>query len=257
MAEPGVSGRRVRVAPDAPALTRAAAEEVVRRAESAVAERGRFAIALSGGATPQPLHALLADPNEPFRGRIPWKRTHVFFGDERHVPPDQPESNYGMARATLLAKVPIPEENVHRMRGEIDAPSAAAQYEVELRRVLGGPDEAVPRLDLALLGLGGDGHTASLFPGSPALRETARLVAAPWVEHLGTHRITLTLPVLGAARAIVFLVSGEKKAARAADVLEGDGAALPAGRVRPSDGDLLWMLDAPAASLLRDPLERI
>jgi len=263
--EPAVSGRIVRVAPDAPALMRLAAAEIVRRSEASLAERGCFAIALSGGSTPEGLHALLADPDEPFRSRMRWGSTHVFFGDERHVPPDHPDSNYGMARATLLGKVPIPPENVHRIRAELDAPVAALEYEAELRRVLGpGPGEGrggssaggAPRLDLALLGLGGDGHTASLFPGSEALAETARLVTAPWVEHLQSYRITLTFPALGAARAIAFLVSGAGKASRVADVLEGPGASLPAGRVRPVDGDLLWLLDAPAAALLRGPVER-
>jgi 6-phosphogluconolactonase len=258
--EPVVSGRIVRVAPDAPALMRLAAGEVVRRSEAALAARGRFAIALSGGTTPEGLYALLAEPAEPFRARVRWESTHVFFGDERHVPPDHPDSNYRMARATLLGKVPIPPENVHRMRAELDAPTAAREYEAELLRVLGagpeGPARGLPRLDLVLLGLGADGHTASLFPGSEALAERARLAVAPWVEHLHSHRITLTLPALGAARAIAFMVSGTGKASRVADVLEGPGASLPAGRVRPLDGDLLWLVDAPAAALLRGPVER-
>lgn len=260
MGQPVVSGRVVRAAPDALALVRLAAAEVVRRAEAALAERGRFAIALSGGSTPQTLHALLADEKGPFRARMRWESTHVFFGDERNVPPDHPDSNYGMARAALLARVPIPAGNVHRIRAEIGAAAAALEYEAELRRLPGagspGAEGEPPRLDLVLLGLGADGHTASLFPGNGALLETARLVVAPWVEHLQAHRITLTLPAFGAARAIAFLVSGAAKAERVADVLEGAGASLPAGRVRPTHGDLLWLLDAPAASRLRGPVER-
>ncbi len=256
MGQPGVSDRAVRVAPDALALARLAAGEVVCRAEAAVAERGRFALALAGGSTPRALYALLADPGEPFRARVPWERTEVFFGDERHVPPDHPDSNYGMARAALLAEVPLRAESVHRIRGELEAAAAAAEYEAELRRALGPGDPAPPRLDLALLGLGADGHTASLFPGSPALLEASRLVVAPWVEHLRHHRITLTLPMLRAARAAAFLVSGAGKASRVADVLEGAGASLPAGLVRPAEGDLLWLLDAPAAALLRGPVQR-
>ncbi len=260
----------VRIAPDAAALMRLAAEEVARRAESAVIARGRFTLALAGGSTPKGLYALLADPTDPFRARVPWRQTHVFFGDERHVPPDHPDSNYGMARATLLAKVPIPPENVHRIRAERTDPAAAAlEYEQELRLVFGpgpagagpavvprglGPGE-LPRLDLVLLGLGSDGHTASLFPGATALEERTHLAVATWVERLKTHRITLTLPVLGAARAVVFLVAGAEKAERVADVLQGPGAALPAGRVRPG-GELIWLLDSAAAAGLRGQVER-
>jgi len=234
------------------ALMRRAADEVARRAEASVATRGRFAIALSGGSTPRRLYALLADPGEPFRARVPWGRTHVFFGDERHVHPDHPDSNYGMARAALLAKVPLPPGNVHRIRSEDpDADAAARDYERVLRDAVGPGSGEPPRLDLVLLGLGTDGHTASLFPGTDALEEERRLVVAPWVERLRSRRITLTLPALDAARAVVFLVSGAEKAERVAEVLEGGGAALPAARVRPDDGELVWLLDAPAASLLR------
>jgi 6-phosphogluconolactonase len=264
-----VSERAVLIAPDSAALVRLAAEEVARRAESAVIARGRFTLALSGGSTPKGLYTLLADPAEPFRARIPWRQTHVFFGDERHVPPDHPDSNYGMARATLLAKVPIPPENVHRIRAERTDPAAAAlEYEQELRLAFGmggagtGPAEArgglgpgeLPRLDLVLLGLGSDGHTASLFPGATALEERAHLVVATWVERLKTHRITLTLPLLDAARAVVFLVAGAEKAGRVADVLQGSGAALPASRVRPG-GELIWLLDSAAAAALRGERE--
>ena len=257
MGESGrVSRPRIVVAPDAAALMRVAAGEVARRAEDAVAARGRFTLALAGGSTPRRLYGLLADAREPFRDRVDWGRTHVFFGDERHVHPDGAESNYGMARAALLSKVPIRPEHVHRMRGEeTDADAAARDYEAELRTALGAAPGEVPRLDLVLLGLGGDGHTASLFPGTAALDEPVRLAVAPWVERLGAHRITLTFPVLDAARAVAFLVSGADKAPRVADVLEGAGAALPAGRVRPRDGELAWLLDAPAARLLTSPVE--
>jgi 6-phosphogluconolactonase len=257
MAEP-VSGRKIGVALDASALMRAAAAEVARRAEEAVASRGRFLVALAGGATPRRLYALLADPREPWRARVDWSRTHVFFGDERHVHPDDPESNFGMARAALLGKVPVPPGQVHRVQAEdTDAEEAARAYEATLRDVFGLAPGERPRFDLILLGLGADGHTASLFPGNPALDEQERLVAAPWVDRLRTHRITLTLPVLDAARAVVFLVSGEEKATRVADVLEGPGAALPAGRVRPAGGELVWLLDAPAARELRGPVASV
>lgn len=244
----------VKIAPGAAELMALAAEEVTRRARAAVAERGRVSLALSGGSTPRKLHLLLSDPAQPYRARLPWEHVHVFFGDERHVLPDDPESNYGMARATLLSRVPIPPGNVHRVRAEETDPAEAAQdYERELRRVLGVAQGEVPRLDLVLLGLGGDGHTASLFPGNPAMAERGRLVVAPWVERLKVHRITVTYPVLEAARAVIFLVTGADKAARVAQAVRGDPAApdaLPATRVRPSSGELLWLLDAPAAAAL-------
>ena len=245
------------MARDPAALARLAASEVAARAEAAVASRGRFTVALAGGTTPARLHALLADPGEPFRARIAWERTQVFFGDERHVGPDHPDSNYGAARATLLGRVPLPPGAVHRVRGEVpDAAAAAGEYERELRQVLAPEPGAPPRLDVILLGMGGDGHTASLFPGSEALDERVRLVVAPWVARLGAHRITLTLPVLDAARTVLFLVAGPEKAPRLAEVLEGPASELPAARVRPRDGELLWLLDEAAAALLRGPVER-
>jgi 6-phosphogluconolactonase len=237
---------------------RLAAGALAERALAAVRARGRFAIALSGGTTPRRLYALLADPAEPWRARFPWGETEVFFGDERHVPPDHPDSNYGMARAALLSRVPIPPERVHRVLAEeTEAEAAAQDYERELRRALGAPAPEVPRLDVALQGMGPDGHTASLFPGSAALEERARLVAAPFVERLGVHRITFTFPILDAARAVIFLVAGADKAERVAEVLEGPPGALPAGRVRPRTGELVWLLDAAAASRLSRPVERV
>ncbi|HUK65939.1 MAG TPA: 6-phosphogluconolactonase [Anaeromyxobacteraceae bacterium] len=241
----------VRVAKDASALMRLAAEEVAERAETAVAERGRFFLALAGGATPKRLYLLLADPRGPYFTRVPWDKTDIFFGDERHVHPDDPESNYGMARAALLSRVPVRPEHVHRIRAEdTNADAVAADYERELRRTFGSKPGELPRFDLVLLGLGQDGHTASLFPGSDALDATEKLVLAPYVERLRTHRITLALPVLNAARAVVFLVSGAEKAEKVAEVLEGAGSALPAARIKPSGGELTWLLDAPAAALL-------
>jgi 6-phosphogluconolactonase len=260
VAQPLSSGApaRVLVAPDVAGLMRLAADALVERAESAVRDRGRFAVALSGGTTPRRLYALLADPAAPWRARFPWGATEVFFGDERHVPPDHPDSNYGMARAALLSRVPIPPERVHRVLAEeTEAADAARDYERELRRVLGTPAPEVPRLDVALQGMGPDGHTASLFPGSAALDERERLVVAPLVERLGVHRITVTFPLLDAARAVLFLVAGADKAERVAEVLEGAGDTLPAGRVRPRPGELVWLLDAGAASRLARPVERV
>jgi 6-phosphogluconolactonase len=228
-----VSAGGVTIVADRAALARAAAEEVARRAGEAVAERGRFTFALSGGSTPQGLYRLLADPAAPFRARVPWDRVHVFFGDERNVPPDHPDSNYRAARETLLDAVRP--AAVHRIEGERPAVEAAARYEAALRAALGAAEGgAPPALDVVLLGIGADGHTASLFPGSPALEERARWVAAPFVPQLGAHRITLTLPVLERARLVLFLVAGAEKAAALRALLAPDAAApVPAARVCP------------------------
>ena len=246
----------LRTVADAEEVARAAADELVGAAARALAERGRFTVALSGGATPRRLLELLADAGAPFRARLPWDRTHVFFGDERHVPPDHRDSNYRMAHDALLAHVPV--ASVHRMRGEEpDAAAAAASYEAELQRFFGlSADDPPPRLDLVLLGLGADGHTASLFPGSAALEERRRWVVAPFVDALQAWRITLTLPVLVRAREALVLVSGAAKAHALADVFtSGHGLApSPAARVRAETGASLWIVDRDAAR--RVPEER-
>jgi 6-phosphogluconolactonase len=235
----------VRVLPDLPALSVAAAVEVVRAAEEAVAARGVFALALAGGSTPRALYALLADPTREFCGRMPWDRMHLFLGDERHVPADHPESNYRMVHLALLSKVPVPASHVHRVRAELEPDRAAAEYERELRSFFGRE----PSFDLVLLGMGADGHTASLFPGTAALEERERWVVATWVEKLRAHRITLTLPVLERARAVLFLVAGADKAPALARVLSPRAGEepLPAARVRPAQGRLLWFVDRAAA----------
>ncbi len=241
----------VRVFADADELMHAAAGEVVRRAEDAVRERGRFAWALSGGSTPRDLYRLLASPSH--RERMPWNTVHVFWGDERHVPPDHPESNFRMAREAMLDHVPLPTANVHRIRAELpDAAAAADLYEAELRAFFigdDGPRFDLVRFDLVLLGLGKDAHTASLFPGSAALRENERLVIAvmaPGVESQRTFRITLTPPVLNHSRLCLFLVSGEDKAEPLRAVLAGprDVERHPAQIV---EGNRLWMVDRAAA----------
>jgi 6-phosphogluconolactonase len=235
---------RVLVFGDREALVRAAAAELRGIVRAAVAARGRCQLALAGGSTPADLYRELAKS-----GDVPWDRTHLWFGDERHVPPTHPDSNYRMVHETLLGEVHVPAGNVHRIRAELPADEAARAYELELRATFPGP---LPRFDLALLGLGEDGHTASLFPASEALDERARLVAAPFVARLDAHRITLLPPVLCAARAVWFVAVGERKAAIARDVLRGplDGERLPAQLVRPSDGALVWWLDGEAAALL-------
>jgi 6-phosphogluconolactonase len=250
MAGAGVTS--LRIVDDNAELARAAAEEVVRLASEAVRARGRFTLALSGGSTPRALHQLLAGPL--FRDRIDWSAVHVFWGDERHVPPDHPESNYRMARETLLDLVPLPAANIHRIQAEEpDAERAAALYDAELREAFALAEHAFPRFDLMLLGIGPDGHTASLFPGSGAVHEKERRVIAPFVAKLKSHRITLTPPVLNRAAAVIFLVSGEEKAAPLAAILEGEPQVdlYPAQAVRPEDGTLLWLVDRAAAQRLK------
>jgi 6-phosphogluconolactonase len=243
----------LKVFDDAEELTRAAAEEIASRAEAAIAaiaEQGRFTIALSGGSTPKPVYRRLAE--EPYRSRIAWDRVHVFWGDERHVPPDHADSNFGMAHDELLSKVPLPAGNIHRVRAEKpDAERAAHEYEWTLRSAFNLDEGQVPRFDLVLLGLGPDGHTASLFPGSDAVRERTRLVVAPWVK--SSFRITMTLPVLNRAACALFVVSGEEKAEALRSVLEGDlqPDRFPAQAVRLDDGRLLYFADRAAARLLR------
>lgn len=235
------------------ALSRAAAERVERAIDEAVARGGRCSIALSGGSTPRALYRLLADPTAPFRRHIPWNEVHLFWGDERHVPPDHADSNYLMVRETLLRSISIPEVNVHRVAAELaDAAKAAALYEAELRSFFGPGSGAggAPRFDIVLLGLGEDAHTASLFPGSEALDERERWVVAPFVEAQHGHRITLTPPVLNAAGLALFLVSGAAKARPLHDVLEGerDPKRFPAQIVAAER--TLWLADRDAAARL-------
>ncbi|GIL12341.1 MAG: 6-phosphogluconolactonase [Chloroflexota bacterium] len=238
--------RAVRILPNAEKLAQAGLEQVVQAAKTAVAARGHFYFALSGGSTPRLLYERLA--SETAFERDWWRHTHIFWGDERCLPPTHPDSNYHMARAALLDHVPIPPENIHRMAGEREPEQAAADYEVELERVFGGP----ARFDLILLGMGRDGHTASLFPHTPALREqTRRAVANFYAPVEPPWRITLTLPVINAAAGVIFLVSGADKAETLRQVLEGKYKPddLPAQLVRPAGGSL-WLVDTAAARLL-------
>jgi 6-phosphogluconolactonase len=231
-------------------LFEAAAEEVVHAANQAVTERGRFSVALSGGSTPRNLYNLLATNA---RTSLPWDRMFFFWSDERHVPPTDPESNYRMADEAMLSKIPVPAGNVFRVPAENpDAAAAAAAYEETLRRFFSLQPGQLPCFDLILLGMGPDGHTASLFPETPALQEDSRLVVANWVEKLKASRITFTLPVINAASSVAFLVSGADKAPALHAVLEGDapGEQYPAKLVRPSDGKLIWLVDRAAASQL-------
>lgn len=240
-------GVEIKIVPDNVTLARVAADEFHRAAEAAVHERGRFSVALSGGNTPRAVYSLLASEHE----QLPWDRIHVFFGDERHVPPDHPDSNFRMANESLLSKVPIPEKNIHRIRAELDAEAAAAEYDQQLRDFFHVVNHDWPRFDLIFLGIGEDGHTASLFPGSGALAETSRRVVANWVAKFNAFRITLTFPVLNHAAEAVFLVSGAGKAQILSAILRPGDQNYPAQRVQPENGRLLWMVDQEAGSLLQ------
>ena len=243
--------KNMRVVADGSELAHAAAEVFASRAETAVQARGRFMVALAGGSTPSAAYRLLADPQAPYYRRITWQNTHIFFGDERFVPADHPDSNYRMAHETLLGHVPIPSANIHRIATELPSAEAAAQaYARELGTAFGLTPPLMPRFDLVLLGMGADGATASLFPGEETVSEWRLWVAAPFIEKLGSHRITLTFPVLDNARCVTFLVSGHDKATALARILGTTGHAwLPAGQVRPQ-GELVWLVDQTAAAAL-------
>lgn len=236
------------------ALARAAAEEFALQAKRAVAARGSFTVALSGGSTPKGMFLLLANDSD-LRAQVPWERIAFFWGDERAVPPEHPDSNFRMANESLIVHVPVQPHNIHRIMAELPDPAqAAVEYEHDLRQVLKLEDDELPRFDLVLLGMGAEGHTASLFPGTHALHETTRLVVANWVGKLYSWRITLTPPVINSALNIIFLVSGEEKALALKGVLEGlyEPEQLPAQMIQPTGGRLVWMLDRAAASRL-DP----
>ncbi|MGH3088173.1 MAG: 6-phosphogluconolactonase [Rubrobacteraceae bacterium] len=224
-------------------LAEAAAKDFAKKSEAAMEERGRFTVALAGGSTPKRTYEALA---RDYSDEIDWKGVHIFFGDERTVPPDHEDSNYRMANEALLKRVPL--GSVHRMRGELEPTEAAKLYEAELQEFF----KDHPRFDLMQLGIGADGHTASLFPRTPALEIADRLAVSNPVEKLETVRLTLTVPVINAARSVVFLVAGEGKSEALREILEGDADPrdYPSRLIRPEGGPD-WMVDQGAASLLR------
>ncbi|MDT5158434.1 MAG: 6-phosphogluconolactonase [Acidobacteriota bacterium] len=240
----------VKVFDSAEEVARAAARRIVELAKESIDTRGVFSLTLSGGSTPRSIYELLA--GEEFRDRVDWPNVHIFFGDERTVAPDHADSNYRMANETLLSRVPIPAENLHRIEGVGDAAANASDYESEMRGFFG--DAVWPRLDLVMLGMGDDGHTASLFPGTNALEEQLKWVVANWVEKFDTWRITLSAPALNGARHILFLVTGAGKAERLREVLKGerDPSRLPSQLIQPPDGTLEWYVDRAAAVRLED-----
>ena len=234
----------VKIYPNVETLNEAAAALIVEIASEALRANDRFSIALAGGSTPESLYKLLA--SDEFKNKIDWTKTLVFFGDERCVAPDDAESNYRMANEALLSRVSVPAENVFRLRGEIEPEKAAAEYEAIIKKTLG--DDAP--LDLILLGMGDDGHTASLFPQTAALEETKKLVAANFVEKLNANRLTLTFSAINAAKNVLFLATGAKKASMIKEVLSVETIDLPSSLIKPENGSCRWFLDEEAASLI-------
>lgn len=242
--------RETIICADAEELSRKAAERFIRLAQEAIARTGRFIVALSGGSTPRALYSLLASPG--YNERIQWSKIHLYWGDERCVPPHHPESNFLMVQETLLANITIPRENFHRIAAEFDPNLAAADYEEQIRKLFQLTPGALPRFDLILLGLGEDGHTASLFPGNAALDDKQHLVVATYVDKLNTHRVSLTLPVINRAAEVLFLVAGPDKAPVVKQIISEppQAAALPAARVCPGSGRLVWLITKDAAGEL-------
>ncbi len=244
--------REIRILGGAEAICKAAAAELLSAAAEAVQSKGAFAIALAGGSTPKALYSLLAT-GPSIRAQMPWAKLYFFFSDERHVPPDSAESNFRMAQEAMLSKIPLTPQQVARIKGEYaDAAQAAQEYEQTLRDFFRLAVGEFPRFDLVLLGMGPDGHTASLFPGTKALREEKRLVVSNWVGKFCTDRITLTAPVFNNAACVLFMAHGEDKAPALKAVLEGpyEPEQLPAQLIQPKNGKLLWFVDTAAARLL-------
>jgi len=247
-----LNGDQVDVFADSQALTVAAAQRFALLATGAVRDHGTFAVALSGGSTPKALYQFMVS-DRAIRSRIPWSKVHFFFGDERHVPPDHTDSNFRMANEAMLQALPAEQLHIHRVLGELTSASKAAEeYEADLKAFFeprGLLDQGFPRFDLILLGMGPDGHTASLFPNSAALQETTRWVVANWVEKFKTERITMTFPVLNSAAEVIVFVSGTEKAPIVAEAMDRRAGEpkYPVQSVRPRNGIKRWMLDAAAA----------
>jgi 6-phosphogluconolactonase len=234
---------------DADELSNAAAGSIVSALDDALKTSDRATLVLSGGSTPNAVYAKLA--SDPFRLQVNWSKVHFFWGDERCVPPTHPESNYRMASETLLDKLSIADTNRHRIKAEYPPEVAAAMCEEDMKTFFDLQEHQHPRFDVMLLGMGEDGHTASLFPGTTLLNETDRVVADVFVSKLNAHRITMTLPTINHARTILILVAGSTKAAMLREVLEGAPARYPIQHVQPVGGTLHWLVDREAASFLQ------
>jgi 6-phosphogluconolactonase len=245
--------REIQIVENGEAVSRTAAEMMVSLALKKLKSKESFAVALSGGSTPKNMFAILAN-DAALREQMPWDSVHFFWGDERHVAPDHADSNYRMTNEAMLSRVPVPPENIHRIRAENpDAGKAAEDYEQELRGFFKLETEQLPAFDCVFLGMGPDGHTASLFPGTKALHERKQLVVSNWVAKFQSFRITLTAPVLNNADTVIFLVSGEEKAEPLRVVLEGQKqtSRFPSQLIEPTHGKLLWLVDRAAARKLR------
>jgi 6-phosphogluconolactonase len=251
------TNREVRILADANGIAQTATAEFLEAALEAVRQKGSSYVALAGGSTPKALYGLLA--SDPLKSKVPWSKIQFFFGDERHVPPDDAESNFRMAKEAMLDKAPIDPKQVHRIRGEkANAAEAAQEYEQELRTSFALKPDQLPRFDLVLLGMGPEGHTASLFPGTKALKEERRLIVSNWVGKLYTDRITLTPPVLNNAARVIFMAHGAEKAPALKAVLEGpyEPDQLPAQIIHPNNGRVLWLVDPSAAGMLAPQAKR-
>jgi len=244
--------REVRILADGTAIAKRAAQEFIEAAVVAVREKGAFSVSLAGGSTPKALYSLLVtDPA--LRSEVPWDKIQLFFGDERHVGPGHPDSNFRMATETMISRVPLTKDQVVRIKGEYqDTEEAAREYEQALQSYFRLKAGEYPRFDLLLAGMGNEGHTLSLFPGTKALHADTRIVVRNWVGKLYTERITLTAPAASNAARIVFMVTGADKALALKGVLEGpyEPEQLPAQLLQPKNGKLLWLVDAAAGSML-------
>jgi 6-phosphogluconolactonase len=244
--------REIRILADGAAIARRAAQEFVQAAAAAVRKKGSFNVALAGGSTPKALYSLLV--NDPaLRSQVPWDKIYLFFGDERHVAPDHPDSNFRMATEAMISRAPLKPEQVTRIKGEYpDAEQAALEYEKALREYFKLKDGEYPRFDLVLAGMGNEGHTLSLFPGTKALHPDGRIAVRNWVGKLYSERITLTAPAASNAAQVIFMVTGADKAPALKAVLEGpiEPEQLPAQLLQPKNGKLLWLVDTAAGGML-------
>ncbi len=241
----------VRILQDAAAIAKRAAEEFIKSANAATKANGSFSVCLAGGSTPKALYSLLV--SDPLRGQLPWDKMQLFFGDERHVEPTHPDSNFRMATEAMISKAPLKPEQVRRIKAENqDTAQAAREYELELRSHFHLAAGEAPRFDLVLLGMGNEGHTLSLFPGTKALRDNGWLVVRNWIGKLFAERITLTAPAVNDAALVIFMVAGADKALALKAVLEGpyEPEQLPAQSINPKNGRLLWLVDAAAGGIL-------